>query len=227
MTATETSPAPDDPAKARSGKLAAAAWRDLSHELRTPLNAILGNAELLLDGSAGPLSDQARACLGDMQAAGQHLMRRVEGMLLIAQAKASARSVAAAPTDLIELVRQAYAVTHGTPALGQLAMAPADACFRVLGDPSWLKLLATTLIEIDAAAGAECGALAIAVEPPHYQGMVRCIRIESVSFELSEMASTQLHLVEAILEHHDGTLEPVQGQGIRLVWPTRRVLEEG
>jgi len=164
---------------------------------------------------------------GDMQAAGQHLMRRVEGMLLIAQAKAGARSVATAPTDLIELVRQAYAVAHGTPALGQLAMAPADACFRVLGDPSWLKLLATTLIEIDAAAGAECGALAIAVEPPHYHGMARCVRIESASFELSEMASTELHLVEAILEYHGGTVEPVQGQGIRLVWPTSRVLEVG
>src|SRR5918994_5242073 len=52
-------------------------WRQLSHELRTPLNAILGNTELLLDGSSGPLSAQARACLGEVQTAGRQLLRQV------------------------------------------------------------------------------------------------------------------------------------------------------
>lgn len=227
MTATKESPAPQEPVMAQSGKLAAAVWFDLSHELRTPLNAILGNAELLLEGSAGPLSDQARACLGDMQTAGQHLMRRVEGMLLIAQAKAGTRPAAAEPIDVIELFRQAHATAHGSRAQARLAMQPADARFRILGDPSWLELLATTLVEVHAATGPERGALAIAIEPPHYQDMTRCVRIESASFELGELASTQLHLVEAILDHHDGAVEQVQGLGVRLVWPTSRVVEAG
>jgi His Kinase A (phospho-acceptor) domain len=57
-------------------------WRQLSHELRTPLNAILGNIELLLDGSAGPLSAQARACLGEIQLAGRDLLRQVQILLV-------------------------------------------------------------------------------------------------------------------------------------------------
>ena len=63
-------------------------WRQLSHELRTPLNAILGNVELLLDGSAGPLSAQARTCLGEIQVAGRRLLRQVE--LLLAWSELSA-----------------------------------------------------------------------------------------------------------------------------------------
>ena len=53
----------------------------LSHELRTPLNAILGNLGLLLDGSAGPLSSEARACLGDIQRGARQLLDRVQCLL--------------------------------------------------------------------------------------------------------------------------------------------------
>ena len=57
---------------AGSGPAAATAWSSdwlqLGHELRTPLNAMLGNIELLLDGSAGPLAAPVRACIGDIQA---------------------------------------------------------------------------------------------------------------------------------------------------------------
>ena len=88
---------------------AAIDWRELSHELRTPLNAILGNAELLLDGSTGPLSAQARACLGEIQVAGRRLLRQVQLLLAWSELGASRPRPAACPVDVIALAREALA----------------------------------------------------------------------------------------------------------------------
>ncbi|MGH6913437.1 MAG: histidine kinase dimerization/phospho-acceptor domain-containing protein, partial [Geminicoccales bacterium] len=84
-------------------------WRRLSHELRTPLNAILGNIELLLDGSAGPLPAPARACIGDIQVASRQLMGQLQPLLLLVQARTSAAPAPALALDLLELIRRASA----------------------------------------------------------------------------------------------------------------------
>ncbi|MEM8947950.1 MAG: histidine kinase dimerization/phospho-acceptor domain-containing protein [Pseudomonadota bacterium] len=54
-----------------------AAWLNLSHELRTPANAILGHLELLLNGSAGPLSSEMRGTLGEIQRAALTLSTQI------------------------------------------------------------------------------------------------------------------------------------------------------
>ncbi|NJO35734.1 MAG: hypothetical protein HC869_24305 [Rhodospirillales bacterium] len=62
-----------------------AAYLNLSHELRTPANAILGHVELLLSGSAGPLSCEARASLGDIQRAAVALSAQIGQMISLAE----------------------------------------------------------------------------------------------------------------------------------------------
>lgn len=62
-----------------------AAWLNLSHELRTPANAILGQIELLLSGSAGPLSADLRASLGDVQRAAVALSVRISEIVRLAE----------------------------------------------------------------------------------------------------------------------------------------------
>ncbi|MGH6918224.1 MAG: histidine kinase dimerization/phospho-acceptor domain-containing protein, partial [Geminicoccaceae bacterium] len=84
-------------------------WLQLSHELRTPLNAILGNIELLLDGSAGPLAAPVRACVGDIQVASRQLLRQLQPLLLLVQARTAGPPVTGLPIDLLALVRQAAA----------------------------------------------------------------------------------------------------------------------
>lgn len=62
-----------------------AAWLNLSHELRTPTHAILGHVELLLSGSAGPLSSDMRAGLGDIQRAAATLSAQIGNVIRLAE----------------------------------------------------------------------------------------------------------------------------------------------
>ncbi|MEZ5932457.1 MAG: histidine kinase dimerization/phospho-acceptor domain-containing protein [Alphaproteobacteria bacterium] len=62
-----------------------AAYLNLSHELRTPANAILGHVELLLSGSAGPLSSEARASIGDIQRAAVALTAQIRHVISLAE----------------------------------------------------------------------------------------------------------------------------------------------
>ena len=62
-----------------------AAWLNLSHELRTPTHAILGQVELLLSGSAGPLSSDMRASLGDIQRAAATLSTQIGNVIRLAE----------------------------------------------------------------------------------------------------------------------------------------------
>jgi His Kinase A (phospho-acceptor) domain len=101
-------------------------WRQLSHELRTPLNAILGNTELLLDGSSGPLSAQARACLGEVQAAGRQLLRQVQLLLAWSELCVSKPELAEYRVDLIALVREALTGDAGCGSGGTSPRPAAD-----------------------------------------------------------------------------------------------------
>lgn len=123
-------------------------WRQLSHELRTPLNAILGNVELLLDGSAGPLSAQARTCMGEVQAAGRQLLREIRLLLAWSELNASATKLSHhQAVDLIALIRAACLRERCHAA----RIDPADACLLIEGDPLWLQMLVAETLALPGA----------------------------------------------------------------------------
>ena len=57
----------------------------VSHEMRNPLNAMLGFSDLLLNGSAGPLTDKQRLYLQQVDGASRHLLRLVNDYLDLAR----------------------------------------------------------------------------------------------------------------------------------------------
>jgi His Kinase A (phospho-acceptor) domain len=197
-------------------------WPRLGHDLRTPLNAILGNAELLLDGSAGPLSSQARACLGDIQAAGSRMMGEVQVLLELCRLRVKPTIASAVTHDLIELLRGAYAARFGDDPLVQVA--PTGARLAVRGDAAWLEAVAAALIELyhgDRPAG---GPLLITVERPAQLAWGGAVLLSWVDFRFDQVAALPIALIEAILDLHEGKVA-LTGGGLRLYWPAWRVVQ--
>ena len=60
----------------------------MSHELRTPLHVILGMAEILADGSLGPLAPKQTASLRSIDESGRHLLELINDILDLSKIEA-------------------------------------------------------------------------------------------------------------------------------------------
>jgi signal transduction histidine kinase len=79
----------------------------MSHELRTPLNAIIGFSEVLVEQMFGPLNDKQMEYLRDIHASGQHLLTLINDVLDLSKIEAGRMELAAAETDVPQLVEAA------------------------------------------------------------------------------------------------------------------------
>ena len=183
-------------------------WRQLSHELRTPLNAILGNAELLLDGSAGPLSAQARASVGEVQIAGRQLLRQVQ--LLLAWSELSARrpQLSHCRIDLIALIRETSTTERPKPSPVQ----PQDASLLIHGDPFWLQML---IAEIIALGGAPRAVPIVTLESDADH---RALGFAWSDLGAARTAPLQIALIDAIARLQ-GAAMTLNSDGLTLHWP--------
>jgi hypothetical protein len=188
-------------------------WRQVSHELRTPLNAILGNTELLLDGSSGPLSAQARACLGEVQTAGRQLLRQIQLLLAWSELSVSVPRLVESQVDVIALLREGLAT--GRPGAAQVNVEPHDARLIVRGDRSSLRMLVAEVIALNGAPGAaptircETGAGGSAV------------RFAWPGFCAAQAGALQIALIETIAWQQGADLA-VKPDGLALLWPLRQ-----
>lgn len=183
-------------------------WRQLSHELRTPLNAILGNVELLLDGSAGPLSAQARTCLGEAQVAGRHLLRQVQMLLAWSELSVTGPTLTRRPIDLIGVVREALTIE----CLDAAQVEPDNACLPICGDPFWLQRL---VAEILALGGAPRAAPTVRLES-HAGG--RALGFAWPGFCAARIGPLHMALIEAIARAQGAAVAP-KTDGLTLYWP--------
>ena len=186
-------------------------WPQLSHELRTPLNAILGNTELLLDGSCGPLSAQARACLGEVQTAGRHLLRQVRLLFAWSELCVGTPRSLARPVDLVAVVREALN-QEGT---GAGLVHPDDARLVIHGYRSRLRLLVAQIMELN---GARVPAPSISIES---RAGGSALRFAWSGFRATREGALHIALIAAIarLQGADLVLHP---DGLSLFWPARR-----
>jgi hypothetical protein len=201
--------------------LRAAHWPRLCHDLRTPLNAILGNAELLLDGSAGPLSREARACVVDIQAAGDRILRQVQALLELGRACAAPAAVASEALDLLGLVR-ARAAALDPPVAVQLA--PAEARLVVRADPAWLGSLVAALLDVQRGAAPRPAPLRITLERARATdaGAVLCLTWRD--FRPDQLPALPVALIEAILDLHEAVVA-LSADGLRVYWPAARLVQ--
>lgn len=72
----------------------------MSHELRTPLNSIIGFTSIVLQGLAGPLTDEQRKQLEMVRTSARHLLALVSDLLDISRVESGLVTIASAPFDL-------------------------------------------------------------------------------------------------------------------------------
>ncbi len=76
----------------------------VSHELRTPLNAIIGYSEILQEEAEGLANPRIAADLAKIQAAGQHLLQLINGVLDLSKIEAGKMDLVAEPVDVASFV---------------------------------------------------------------------------------------------------------------------------
>lgn len=84
-----------------------------SHELRTPLTSIIGFSELLLEETAGPLTEDQRAYLEIIDRSSRRMHRLVDDLLLLSRLESRTIPIERDEVDLTAVVRQAIdEITH-------------------------------------------------------------------------------------------------------------------
>jgi signal transduction histidine kinase len=90
-----------------SRRLKAMFLANMSHDLRSPLNSILGFSELLTRGLEGPITDNQRRLLDDVNTTGNQLLRLLSEILDTARAESGHFDLDRKPTPPASFVAQA------------------------------------------------------------------------------------------------------------------------
>lgn len=93
---------------------------NVSHDLRTPLTAILGYAELMT--RRGGLSEQHARSAAIIERNARRLLRMVNDLLLLAQARAGRLELAREAVDLADLATEACELARPLAAQGRLSL---------------------------------------------------------------------------------------------------------
>jgi signal transduction histidine kinase len=120
---------------------------NVSHDLRTPLTAILGYAELMA--RRGGLTEQQARSAAVIERNARRLLRMVNDLLLLAQARAGRLEIAHEPVDLAELVNDASELARPLAAQAQLhlgCVTPPAGALTVTGDRLRLDQLLDNLL---------------------------------------------------------------------------------
>ena len=78
---------------------------NMSHELRTPLNSITGFSEVLIDGVAGPVTEDQREYLGEILEGSRHLLHLINDVLDLAKVESGKMTFRPEVVDLEQSIR--------------------------------------------------------------------------------------------------------------------------
>jgi hypothetical protein len=189
----------------------------LSHELRTPLSTILGSAELLTDGSLGPLSIQARDIVGGIQRAGGRLVAVVDGLLLLERLERSPLE-GDSEIDLARTMRDAAALS---PSPVAIAPSGIDAV-RVVGDAAVVHDFAGCAVAL-LAGSSDCLRRPVVGFEEDDGSLIMRLVVAPGSGETGSGEDLLARLARRLMILHDGETRCDEHGGIAMLWPRHRV----
>lgn len=120
--------------------------QNISHELRTPLTAVMGYTSLLEEGVAGPINDEQRHTLEQVNAASEHLLTLIGDLLDLTALKRGALDLELVELDPRVPMRDAVAAAKGRREGVGLDVSEPDIVPPMIGDGRMLSKVIRVLL---------------------------------------------------------------------------------
>jgi signal transduction histidine kinase len=207
----------------------------VSHELRTPLTSIRGYLDLLLDGSAGELSEPQRRYLAVADRNSQRLLDLVGDLLLFAQIRAGKFRLQREHVDAVDVAREAFSAAAPAADAKQIELVLVDGVQAPLAaDRARLGQVLDNLLSNAVKFTPEGGTVTLTVQPDAdrvrlavadtgmgipagelEQLFGRFFRTSNATEQAIPGTGLGLTIVKALVEAHGGriSVESVEGSG--------------
>lgn len=190
------------------GRLKSQLLSNVSHEFRTPLNSIIGLAELIADGSDGPLTSEQREHLLMISGSGKRLLDTVSSMVDLAKLEANHLSLNVRRLNLSKMVSKiAEGIMPNKETV--IKLFPKDVP-PIYGDEDWLQKLFSHLLS-NAAKYTPNGEIVIDADK---SGEMLRISVRDTGIGIAP--EKQSVIFDSFSQGYEGVDRPYEGSGIGL-----------
>jgi PAS domain S-box-containing protein len=195
---------------------------NMSHELRTPLNGIIGFAELMHDGTVGPVSPDHKEFLGDILTSARHLLQLINDILDLSKIEAGKTEFRSEAVHLPQIVKEVCDIVGPMADSKKLAMSVEieDSLQTVFLDPAKLKQVLYNYLSNAVKFTPEKGSIGVSVRSDG----LKSFRINVTDTGVGIAASEIPRLFTQFQQLDESASKKYQGTGLGLAL-TKRIVE--